>query len=361
LRLITSRSRRLKISKDPRNTKWSRDTARFGQRILRSQGWEPGQYLGPQDASHAILHTEANANHIRVTFKDDSLGLGAKLARGDECTGLDVFKDLLGRLNGKSESTIEKEQAVRATVQRHRYMERKYGTILFVRGATLGGTLPTELDASSRGQEDLLEANDSACDESKIKGKSEKRVKKRKANDLGLLKTTSSHKSSDRKRRNKKEVEDEEGASMSEEKEKQKSAKKRRRKDPDLSEEKFTAEEDFSRHVRSKQDTALDDGSGSPKNSEENAKATKKAAKAERKAAKRILRGNNGEDASTEGNSTPASEPENPTVSMRHLSRQRFIAQKRRAVLDPQALKQVCSAQGIAARLKLMRCADLHD
>ncbi|CZR51125.1 related to Protein pxr1 [Phialocephala subalpina] len=133
---------KIKISHDPNNTRWTNDTQSFGHKIMASQGWQPGQYLGAKDASHAEFHTAANASHIRVSIKDDNLGLGAKVGSGvghGECTGLDAFKNLLGRLNGKEEDEIEKEQKARDDLRVAIYTERKWGATRFVSGGFLIG------------------------------------------------------------------------------------------------------------------------------------------------------------------------------------------------------------------------------
>ncbi|TGO66417.1 hypothetical protein BOTNAR_0061g00180 [Botryotinia narcissicola] len=112
---------KIKLSHDPNNTRWSGNTDSFGHRMMKSQGWTPGEYLGAKDAAHAEFHTEANASHIRVVIKYNTLGLGAKIGSGvghGECTGLDVFQNLLGRLNGKEEAEIEKEQKGREDLKR---------------------------------------------------------------------------------------------------------------------------------------------------------------------------------------------------------------------------------------------------
>lgn len=130
------------MSKDPNNTKWTNDTTSFGHKIMTSQGWTPGQYLGAQDAPHAEFHTEANASHIRVIVKDDNLGIGAKKGSGvdqGECVGLDVFQTLLGRLNADDVDEFEKERQRREDLRSAIYSERKWGTIRFVSGGFLIG------------------------------------------------------------------------------------------------------------------------------------------------------------------------------------------------------------------------------
>src|SRR5580698_7653271 len=141
-------TRRVKWSHDPNNTKWTRDTGGFGHKIMTAQGWQPGDILGAKNASHAEFHTTANASHIRVFMKDDNLGLGAKRSSGlaeGECTGLDVFQSLLGRLNGKDEDELVKEQNSREDLKRAIYTERRWGSVRFVRGGFLIGDKIQEL------------------------------------------------------------------------------------------------------------------------------------------------------------------------------------------------------------------------
>ena len=130
----------MKLSHDPNNTKWTNDTESFGLKIMTSQGWQPGDYLGAKNAAHAEFHTAANASHIRVSIKDDNLGLGAKIGSGvghGECTGLDAFTNLLGRLNGKDEEELEREQKSREDLKRAIYTERRWGSVRFVPGGFL--------------------------------------------------------------------------------------------------------------------------------------------------------------------------------------------------------------------------------
>ncbi|AEO66164.1 7c2b9421-6556-4777-8540-74f0db12c9b5 [Thermothielavioides terrestris] len=190
-----------KLGHDPNNTKWSRNTESFGQKILRAQGWQPGQYLGAKDAPHAEWHTEASAAHIRVVLKDDTLGLGAKRNNGDECTGLDAFQDLLGRLNGKSDEALEAERKAREDLKLSLYVERKLGLVRFVRGgwlvndqlkdspveeATESGpslsvtTVPTDSPAPAAGSSKKRKADQDTPADEKVR-KKEKKSKKRKA------------------------------------------------------------------------------------------------------------------------------------------------------------------------------------
>ncbi|KAI9739651.1 MAG: telomerase inhibitor [Cirrosporium novae-zelandiae] len=128
---------RTKLTQDLNNIKWTSSTTSFGHKILTSQGWSPGTFLGPRDAPHADHYTAANAAPIRITLKDDNLGLGAKLRRENEVTGLDAFQGLLGRLNGKSDEELAKLERIQAGHKCALYLQSRWATINFVRGGVL--------------------------------------------------------------------------------------------------------------------------------------------------------------------------------------------------------------------------------
>jgi Pin2-interacting protein X1 len=123
----------VKISADPRNTHWANNTSNFGHRILTSHGWTPGSTLGDSSSSyHASGHiTEASNTGVKIVLKGDNLGIGCKSGiKDDECTGLDMFQDLLGRLNGREEE-VEK----RVQQRKVEFASGRYG-MKFVQGET---------------------------------------------------------------------------------------------------------------------------------------------------------------------------------------------------------------------------------
>ncbi|KAK5011648.1 hypothetical protein LTR28_010357, partial [Elasticomyces elasticus] len=123
---------RNKFSSDPNNTKWSRDTDSYGHKILASQGWKPGSHLGAKNAAQASHYTAASSSHVRVLLKDDNLGLGAQRGKSNADTfGLSTFSGILGRLNGKSEVQVQKEQAVQRDVQLASYHGQRWGRMNF--------------------------------------------------------------------------------------------------------------------------------------------------------------------------------------------------------------------------------------
>lgn len=73
-------------------------------------------------------------------LKDDNLGLGAKRGNAEgETFGLDGLQTLLGRLNGKSEEVLQKEEEARRDVKLTMYNERRFGTLRFISGGFLEG------------------------------------------------------------------------------------------------------------------------------------------------------------------------------------------------------------------------------
>lgn len=320
--------------------------------MLRSQGWQPGQYLGPQDSAHAAFHTAASASHIRVALKDDNLGLGAKINRGDECTGLNAFKEMLARLNGKSEAAIEQEKKAKEDHMRSVYLERKFGTVRFVRGGFLVGdkieesTKIANKDDVSKNSEDSA-ATSSAEEAFEAKAKKEKKSKKRKADDGELEGQSKEERRSEKKKRRKetsetsgdgnRTPETENDASSTEAKPRSKKGKKEKKEKRKCKEgEVVSVEKDYAdskseeRKDKKKKDKKRRDKEKRHEDSEE----TSVGEEPSRESTAAPTTGTSTPIES--GISTPVSQ-----VSARFLSRRRFIAQKRMALNDPQALNQV--------------------
>ncbi|KAK7923399.1 hypothetical protein PG985_007470 [Apiospora marii] len=338
-----------KLAFDPNNTKWSRDETTFGQKILRSQGWEPGQFLGAQDAAHADLHSAASAAPIRITLKDDTLGLGAKVRQkqSDECTGLDVFKDLLGRLNGKSDDTIKKEQTLRSELKTSTYVERKYGLMRFVKGGLLVGDQMTDL---------LKKEEPVAVKEDPVKEESKDELSLRLVPAQGDDETSKSKEKKSKKRK----AEDSEGAEEPEVKKEKKSKKSKR---DETEEERKARKEKKKAAKKSKTEEAEDEEKSKSKKSKkrkneaadeadsvsEEASDSKKKQKKEKKRKQREASDASSEEAAVASvtvASTPTATPvesgtSTPQVlSTRHFVRSRNIASKNRA-LDAAALAQI--------------------
>ncbi|KAJ5818275.1 hypothetical protein N7474_003866 [Penicillium riverlandense] len=154
---------------------------------MSAQGWTPGNTLGARNAAHADFLTAASSTHIKVSIKDDTLGLGARVGRDPlgEPTGLDAFKGLLGRLNGKSEVVLKQEQRKRDDVKLARYAAMKFPEVRFVSAGLLTQEKPEELpakdDTPKKSNESVKQQSngDTPSDDAKAARKSSKSKKSR--------------------------------------------------------------------------------------------------------------------------------------------------------------------------------------
>ncbi|KAL2270241.1 hypothetical protein VTJ83DRAFT_2425 [Remersonia thermophila] len=373
-----------KIGKDPNNTKWSRNTESFGQRMLRAQGWQPGEYLGAKNAAHAEWHTEANAAHIRVVLKDDTLGLGAKRNNGDECTGLDAFQHLLGRLNGKSEETLEEERKAREDLKLSLYVEQKFGAIRFVRGGWLvGDQVKSVLDGAetsasestaSNGTRESTETNETTAasevsepapkptkrkaddadpDEEKTR-KKDKKSKKRKTDSGSEEEASGSKDGKEKKSKKSKKSKGEEpaatdsaqsasatisetdevSAETSSSSESKKSKKeKTRKKDKGKKEKEEKKDKKDKKEKRKKEKSEVESGT---ETGDSAAQSNKASSNGTASASGSTPAESSVSTPSGSGYSTPV-----PTGSSRYIARSRFIAQKKMALTDAAALNQI--------------------
>ncbi|KAF6306885.1 PIN2 (TERF1) interacting telomerase inhibitor 1 [Rhinolophus ferrumequinum] len=90
--MLAERRRKQKWTVDPRNTAWSNDDSKFGQRMLEKMGWSKGKGLGAQE--------QGATDHIKVQVKNNHLGLGATINNEDNWIAhQDDFNQLLAELN----------------------------------------------------------------------------------------------------------------------------------------------------------------------------------------------------------------------------------------------------------------------
>ncbi|XP_014312345.1 PIN2/TERF1-interacting telomerase inhibitor 1 isoform X1 [Myotis lucifugus] len=90
--MLAERRRKQKWALDPRNTRWSNDDSKFGQRMLEKMGWSKGKGLGAQE--------QGATEHIKVQVKNNHLGLGATINNEDNWIAhQDDFNQLLAELN----------------------------------------------------------------------------------------------------------------------------------------------------------------------------------------------------------------------------------------------------------------------
>ncbi|ORY66243.1 uncharacterized protein BCR38DRAFT_523064 [Pseudomassariella vexata] len=342
---------RRKLQQDPNNTKWTRDTTTFGQKILRAHGWEPGQYLGVQNASHADHHTAASAAPIKILLKDDNLGLGAKVLQKQnaECTGLDGFKDLLGRLNGKSDETIQKERQVRSEFKTNLYMNRKFGPMRFVPGGLLVGDKLTDLMKKNPADKvpESISADTAAPatgDDTTAEPKKEKKSKKRRAEEADGFDASDEKREKKKKKRSKGNP-DSEGTtseSASDGLKKTKKSKDKKHKKSEANDEAMVEPGSKSKKsTKAKRESPEDYGKVDLEGEEKRAKKDKKKQKKKHVDLEKTAETESSitQLVVTTPQASGASTPQ--PMSARHYARSRNIASKRLAMADMAALNQI--------------------
>lgn len=126
------------------------------------------------NANHADHYTAANASHVRILLREENLGVGAQVGKTNaETFGLSLFSGVLGRLNGKSDAEVHKQQGALRDAELRNYQAQKYGLVKFVSGGFLVGD---EIQPASR--DGIVESSKQAS--STATDKSERKAKKRK-------------------------------------------------------------------------------------------------------------------------------------------------------------------------------------
>ncbi|KAJ3210519.1 PIN2/TERF1-interacting telomerase inhibitor 1 [Dinochytrium kinnereticum] len=83
---------RQRISADPQNQKWAADTEKAGYKMLRAMGWSDGKGLGRNE--------DGMASHLKVSLKNNTLGVGAQKNASDNwLENTNAFSALLANLN----------------------------------------------------------------------------------------------------------------------------------------------------------------------------------------------------------------------------------------------------------------------
>ncbi|XP_044768504.1 PIN2/TERF1-interacting telomerase inhibitor 1 isoform X3 [Neomonachus schauinslandi] len=132
--MLAERRRKQKWAVDPRNTAWSNDDSKFGQRMLEKMGWSKGKGLGAQE--------QGATDHIKVQVKNNHLGLGATINNEDNWIAhQDDFNQLLAELNtchgqettdssdNKEKKTFSLEEKSKISKTRVHYMKFTKGKI----------------------------------------------------------------------------------------------------------------------------------------------------------------------------------------------------------------------------------------
>ncbi|KAM6084940.1 PIN2/TERF1-interacting telomerase inhibitor 1 isoform 1-T1 [Theristicus caerulescens] len=141
--MLAEPRRRQKWSVDPRNSAWSKDESKFGQKMLEKMGWSKGKGLGAQE--------QGNTEHIKVQVKNNMLGLGATINYEDNWIAhQDDFNQLLAELNdchgqGETESSVNNKKKTFSLEEKSKSSKKRVHYMKFAKGK----------DLSSRSEDDL--------------------------------------------------------------------------------------------------------------------------------------------------------------------------------------------------------------
>ncbi|WBW73526.1 ribosome biogenesis protein, G-patch domain, PINX1 family Pxr1 [Schizosaccharomyces osmophilus] len=284
------------IGADPRNSRWAKNKDRKGFKLLASYGWQDGNGLGQQQ--HGRIH------NIKVSLKDDTLGIGAKPSNDTEWSGLGEFNAIFGRLNGDENAygmSAEKARHRKQLDQRQDAEAKNLRSLELARRFVLGGTFTSEFtDWMKKAAEDENRIAEASSDDENS-GSSEKESKKKKKEKKSKHSSSSSNKKEEKTKHLKKDKKD----SKDKKKEKKDSSKKK-----------------------------------SSTKSDKKEKEEKKLKRKRKHASSSASSDSEDEDADTKSSSR-----KKPTNVHFH-TRRKFLAQKRAAVSDPTALREILGIKG---------------
>lgn len=156
---------------DPNGTRWTNSEKNFGKNLLKKSGWTEGAGLGKSQ--------EGVASHVKVSRKDDVMGLGYKAGVQDTWTTQSVgFADVLERIKtavvgvgdddddndkGEDDSNVEVSSPVSDTSSGRRHGESRHYRMYAKRNA-----LRTEL-LRGNAEEKLEEILGSAASSKRVR------------------------------------------------------------------------------------------------------------------------------------------------------------------------------------------------
>ena len=266
-------------------------------------------------------------------MREDNLGLGAKIGKGNaETFGLSLFSGVLGRLNGKSDVEVQKQQSALRDAELRTYQAQKYGLMNFVSGGVLVG------DMIQPATEETIGASKKRSHTSML-DKEEQRAQKRRRRKEAKQQLTSSTDSSTTISRATSDVAQEDEANpnpLAKIKEREKRSKMKHR----------NIESKTTDQVEDAVSTATEDERLRLKQEKRDRKEDRRKRKEEKKRSKAKPSSPEPESFQShkeEGSTVlPAREQESVAFQgNRHVLRQRYIQQKRMASMDPQAMKEI--------------------
>lgn len=97
--MLAERRRKQKFTLNPSGNNWSQDSNKFGQKMLEKMGWKSGKGLGANE--------DGMTEHVKVTYKSDSRGMGFKESDNQWTEHDSNFSSLLENLNTSNKTNNE--------------------------------------------------------------------------------------------------------------------------------------------------------------------------------------------------------------------------------------------------------------
>ncbi|XP_069579625.1 PIN2/TERF1-interacting telomerase inhibitor 1 [Brachyistius frenatus] len=142
--MLAEPRRKQKWSVDPRNSTWSKDESKFGQKMLERMGWSKGKGLGRTE--------QGSTDHIKVKLKNDNYGLGTNASQEDNWIAhQDDFNELLAQLNNcHSQNNITEtppdEQKGFSLEEKSKTSKKRVHYMKFTKGKDLSSRSETDLN-----------------------------------------------------------------------------------------------------------------------------------------------------------------------------------------------------------------------
>ncbi|XP_026050900.1 PIN2/TERF1-interacting telomerase inhibitor 1-like [Carassius auratus] len=139
--MLAEPRRKQKWSVDPRNSAWSNDESKFGQKMLERMGWSKGKGLGKSE--------QGSTEHIKVKVKNNSLGLGTSVNNEDNWIAhQDDFNQLLAELNnchGQNNTDNPTQEQGFSLEEKSKTSKKRVHYMKFTKGKDLSSRSETDL------------------------------------------------------------------------------------------------------------------------------------------------------------------------------------------------------------------------
>ncbi|CAG9772737.1 unnamed protein product [Ceutorhynchus assimilis] len=124
--MLAEKRRKQKWSLNPRGKAWSQDSSKFGQKLLEKMGWSQGKGLGAKE--------DGRTEHIKVSYKNDSQGVGYKES-DDQWTEHETnFTALLAALGGGEQDEKNTESKIQSLEEKSQNSKARVHYRKFTRG-----------------------------------------------------------------------------------------------------------------------------------------------------------------------------------------------------------------------------------